>query len=117
MGVEHGVYCIGCCWGLMLILFAVGVMSLFWMVVIALVVFAEKVLPHGVRLSKAFAVAFVGLGLWIAFAPHQVPGLTDPAKAPGMMRMGDLDGGMGRLENGHMGPAENGGTEPGSTAP
>lgn len=79
MGAEHGLYCVGCCWGLFLILFAVGVMSLFWMAVIAAVIFAEKILPHGDRLSRLFAVAFVVLGVWIAVAPSTVPGLTEPS--------------------------------------
>jgi predicted metal-binding membrane protein len=93
MGIEHGGYCVGCCWGLMVILFAVGVMSLFWMAVIAGVIFAEKALPHGLRLSKVFALAFVAFGIWVAVAPGSVPGLTDPAKAPSMMGPG-MDGGM-----------------------
>jgi predicted metal-binding membrane protein len=86
MGLEHGVYCVGCCWGLMVILFALGVMSLFWMAVIAGVIFAEKVLPYGFSLSKVFAAAFVALGIWIAAAPSTVPGLTSPDKAPAMMQ-------------------------------
>ena len=45
MGVVHGLYCVGCCWGLMIVLFSLGVMSLFWMAVIAGVIFAEKVFP------------------------------------------------------------------------
>ena len=45
MGSEHGLYCVGCCWGLMLALFALGVMSLFWTAVVAAAIFAEKVLP------------------------------------------------------------------------
>ena len=40
MGATHGLYCVGCCWGLMLALFALGVMSLFWMAVVAAVIFA-----------------------------------------------------------------------------
>ena len=46
MGLEHGAWCLGCCVGLMLALFAVGVMSLAWMALVALVIFAEKVLPR-----------------------------------------------------------------------
>ena len=46
MGAEHGLFCVGCCWGLMLALFALGVMSLFWTAVAAAVIFAEKVLPQ-----------------------------------------------------------------------
>jgi predicted metal-binding membrane protein len=78
MGAEHGLYCVGCCWGLMVILFAVGVMSLFWMVAVAGVIFAEKVFPYGLRLSRVFALAFVALGIWVASAPGSVPGLTQP---------------------------------------
>ena len=89
MGAEHGLFCVGCCWGLMVALFAVGVMSLFWMAVVAAVIFAEKVLPYGLRLERVFAVALVALGIWIAAAPGSVPGLTDP-DAPGSpaMQMG-----------------------------
>jgi predicted metal-binding membrane protein len=78
MGAEHGGWCTGCCWALMLVLFAVGVMSLFWMVVVAAAVFAEKALPGGVRFSRALAVALVALGIWIALAPASVPNLTEP---------------------------------------
>src|SRR5438105_10223973 len=42
MGLEHGTYCLGCCWGLMIVLFAVGVMSLFWMALVAGVIFVQK---------------------------------------------------------------------------
>jgi predicted metal-binding membrane protein len=88
MGAEHGLYCVGCCWGLFVILFAVGVMSLFWMTVIAAVIFAEKVVPHGDRLSRVFAVGFVVLGVSIAVTPASVPGLTEPDSQPSMqMRM------------------------------
>ena len=84
MGGEHGLYCVGCCWGLMVVLFTVGVMSLVWMAVIAAVIFAEKVIPYGTRLTKALALAFVALGIWIALAPSSVPGLTQPASGPSM---------------------------------
>jgi predicted metal-binding membrane protein len=83
MGAEHGLYCVGCCWGLMIVLFSLGVMSLVWMAVIAGVIFAEKVLPWGLRLTRPLAVAFVALGLWIALSPASVPGLTDPDKDMG----------------------------------
>jgi predicted metal-binding membrane protein len=83
MGFVHGLYCVGCCWGLMLVLFSLGVMSLVWMAVIAGIIFAEKVLPYGMRLTRMLAVAFVVLGLWIAFMPDSVPGLTDPDKDMG----------------------------------
>jgi predicted metal-binding membrane protein len=82
MGIEHGVLCIGCCWGLMLVLFAVGVMSLFWMSLLAAVMFAEKVLPWGAQLTKPLAVTLLALGVWVAVAPDTVPFLTQPDAAP-----------------------------------
>ncbi|HLM37358.1 MAG TPA: DUF2182 domain-containing protein [Gaiellaceae bacterium] len=87
IGAEHGAYCIGCCWGLMAVLFALGVMSLFWMAAVAGVIFAEKVLPQGLRLSHMFALVLVALGIWVAVAPGQVPGLTDPSSSPTEMEM------------------------------
>ena len=83
MGFVHGLYCVGCCWGLMVVLFSLGVMSLVWMAVVAGVIFAEKVFPYGMRLTRVLAVAFIALGLWIAIAPGSVPGLTDPSKDTG----------------------------------
>jgi predicted metal-binding membrane protein len=77
-GLAHGLDCVGCSGGLMLVLFAVGVMSLFWMGVVATVIFAEKVLPRGVRLTRGVAFGVVALGIWIAAAPASVPGLTEP---------------------------------------
>jgi len=78
MGVEHGAWCVGCCWALMVVLFAVGVMSITWMVVVAAIVFAEKVLPIGERVAKLLAVVLVVFGIWVAVAPGSVPGLTRP---------------------------------------
>jgi predicted metal-binding membrane protein len=88
MGAEHGAYCIGCCWGLMIALFALGVMSLIWMALIALLIFAQKVLPGGDRLAYLFAVGFVAVGIWVAVSPGSVPGLHVPGNDAPMMRMG-----------------------------
>jgi len=63
MGAEHGAYCVGCCWGLMLVLFALGVMSVFWMAVVAGLIAAQKLLPFGERLVRPLAVALVAGGL------------------------------------------------------
>jgi predicted metal-binding membrane protein len=82
MGLEHGAYCVGCCWGLMLILFALGVMSITWMLVVAGLIFAEKVLPFGERLTPYFAVACVAAGIWVAAAPGSVPGLKQHNSGP-----------------------------------
>jgi predicted metal-binding membrane protein len=78
MGIEHGAFCVGCCWGLMVILFALGAMSLVWMGVVAGLIFAEKVLPFGHRLTRVIAVSLVAAGIWVAVAPGSVPGLTSP---------------------------------------
>lgn len=85
MGAGHGAWCAGCCWALMGVLFAVGVMSLFWMAVVAAVILAEKALPHGERITPALGVALVVLGIWIAAAPGSVPNLTEPGHVDGEM--------------------------------
>jgi len=83
-GLGHGVDCVGCSGGLMIALFVVGAMSLLWMALVAAVIFVEKVLPHGTRLSRVFAVAFVALGIWVAASPGSVPGLIQPDGSPSM---------------------------------
>jgi predicted metal-binding membrane protein len=83
-GLAHGVDCVGCCFGLMVVLFALGVMSVLWMAVVAGVIFAEKVLPSGARLSRVVALALVTLGIWIAVSPSSLPGLTEPDRSPSM---------------------------------
>jgi predicted metal-binding membrane protein len=91
MGAKHGAYCVGCCWGLMLILFALGVMSLTWMAVVAGLIFAEKAIPGGWRLTRPLAIAFVALGLWVMVAPSSVPGLTEPAGGSGTQPHMDMN--------------------------
>ena len=83
-GVANGVDCVGCCLGLMAVLFALGVMSVFWMVVIAAVIFVEKVFPNGPRLTRAVGIGLIALGLWVAVSPSSVPMLTEPAQSPSM---------------------------------
>jgi predicted metal-binding membrane protein len=83
-GLAHGLDCVGCSGALMAVLFVLGVMSLFWMAVVAVAIFAEKVLPHGPRLAPVLAVALVALGLSVAVSPASVPGLTEPGGAPSM---------------------------------
>jgi predicted metal-binding membrane protein len=51
MGASHGAYCLGCCWGLMAILFFGGIMNLYWIIGLALIVLLEKLLPVGPSLS------------------------------------------------------------------
>jgi predicted metal-binding membrane protein len=87
MGAVHGAYCVGCCSGLMVVLFALGVTSLVWMALVGGLIFAQKVLPGGDRLMRAFAVAFVAAGLWVALAPASVPGLIRPDRPAHGMTM------------------------------
>ena len=68
----------------MAVLFVLGVMSLFWMAVVAVAIFAEKVLPRGPQLAHVFAVTLVALGIWVAVSPASVPGLTEPVGSPSM---------------------------------
>ncbi len=78
MGLEHGGFCLGATWALMAALFAIGVMNVAWMAVVAALVAVEKLLPQR-NLAVWATFGFVGLvGVAVAFAPHEVPGLTIP---------------------------------------
>jgi len=63
MGLHHGAYCLGCCWSLMAVLFVVGTMNLVWMGVLSMVIFVEKIVPHGVEMGKATGLVLIALGL------------------------------------------------------
>jgi predicted metal-binding membrane protein len=65
MGVRHGLYCLGCCWAIMALLFVAGVMNLLWVAALAVFVFAEKLLPAGPWLARIAGVLFVLWGLWL----------------------------------------------------
>ena len=91
MGIEHGAWCVGCCWALMAALFALGVMSIGWMAFIAALIAIEKLLPWKALANRGVAVLLVALGLAVAFAPERVPGLTlpdSPQEARAMQAMG-----------------------------
>ena len=77
-GFEFGLCCVGSSIGLMLMLAALGIMSVTWMSVIAVVVLAQKLLPAKATIDVPLAVAIVGLGIWIVLAPSSVPGLAPP---------------------------------------
>ena len=66
IGIEHGAYCVGCCWTLMAVLVLVGAMALAWVTVIALAVAAEKLLPQGEALARVVGVALVTGGIVVA---------------------------------------------------
>jgi predicted metal-binding membrane protein len=78
MGVVHGAWCVGCCWGLMAALFALGVMSLTWMIAIAGLIAVEKLLPRKELANRLVAITLLVLGFGVALAPRHVPGLTLP---------------------------------------
>jgi predicted metal-binding membrane protein len=65
LGLRHGVYCVGCCWALMALLFVGGVMNVFWIALIAIYVLAEKITPIGGTLPRVAGVALGLAGLWI----------------------------------------------------
>ena len=65
MGLRHGVYCTGCCWVLMMLLFALGVMNLFWIAVISIFVLLEKIAPKPFRLSFISGFLLIGWGWWL----------------------------------------------------
>lgn len=83
MGVEHGAWCVGCCWALMVVLLALGVMSVGWMIFIAALIAFEKLLPWKDVANRSIAVLLVVLGLGVALAAEDVPGLTVPSEAAG----------------------------------
>ena len=66
LGVEHGAYCVGCCWALMGVLIVAGAMSLGWVVAIALVVAGEKLLPAGQLLGRLGGVGLLVAGIVVA---------------------------------------------------
>ena len=65
MGAGHGRYCLGCCWMLMALLFAVGVMNLIWVAALAAFVFAERLLPGGVWIGRIGGGAMAAFGVWL----------------------------------------------------
>ena len=67
MGFHHGVYCLGCCWALMALAFALGTMNLVWMAAVTLMLCAEKIAPGGQHWSKVFGVAFFVWGAVVLF--------------------------------------------------
>lgn len=70
LGIEHGVYCLGCCAGLMAVLVGAGAMGLVWVFAIAAVIFVEKLLRGGILVGRAVGVALVGFGLAVALRPE-----------------------------------------------
>jgi predicted metal-binding membrane protein len=78
MGAHHGAWCVGCCWALMASLFALGVMSIAWMALVAALIAAEKTLPWRRTVTYCTAGVLMVLGLLLLVSPGAVPGLTVP---------------------------------------
>ena len=70
LGWYHAVYCLGCCWALMLVLVGAGAMGLSWVLLVTAVVAAEKLLPGGEWIARATGVAFLLLGAAVALRPE-----------------------------------------------
>jgi predicted metal-binding membrane protein len=90
MGAKNGAWCVGCCWALMAALFALGVMSVIWMAVVAGLIAIEKILPWRRTATYGTALVLLALGVLVLVAPGVLPGLTVPGDAsmPGMTPMG-----------------------------
>lgn len=69
LAATHAAYCIGCCWALMVLLVVAGAMSLPWVLAIALIVFAEKVLPGGERTARLTGIALIVVAMTVAIWP------------------------------------------------
>ena len=65
LGFRHGIYCIGCCWALMALLFVGGVMNLFWIAALAILVLVEKVLPFGRIVARLAGAACIAAAVWL----------------------------------------------------
>jgi predicted metal-binding membrane protein len=89
MGMKNGAWCVGCCWALMASLFALGVMSVVWMAVLAGVIAIEKTVPWKRAATYATAIALLAVAIMFLVAPSAIPGLTIPHRGgmspmPGM---------------------------------
>jgi predicted metal-binding membrane protein len=68
LGLLHGAYCVGCCWALMALLFVGGIMNIGWIVLLTLIVAAEKLLPAGAWIGRAAGIALIAWGAALLFA-------------------------------------------------
>jgi predicted metal-binding membrane protein len=69
MGTRHGIHCLGCCWALMAVLFAVGVMNLIWVAGLTGLVLVEKVVPAGGWVTRAAGVVMIAGGVFLLVRP------------------------------------------------
>jgi predicted metal-binding membrane protein len=85
MGARNGAWCVGCCWALMASLFALGLMSVLWMALVAGLIALEKTLPWRRAATWGTAALLLALGVLLLAAPDAVPGLTVPSDGDGSM--------------------------------
>jgi predicted metal-binding membrane protein len=104
MGTLHGGWCVGCCWGLMAALFAVGVMSVGWMVFVSVLIAVEKLIPWPRPANYLIAAVLVALGLGVALAPSRVPGLTLPDSVQAMSAMHGMHPSASPMRRMHVAP-------------
>ena len=90
MGVRHGAWCIGCCWALMASLFALGLMSLAWMALVAGLIAFEKLIPSRRVATYGTAAVLLLLGVLLMIAPDAIPALTVPGNGS-MSQMGQMN--------------------------
>jgi predicted metal-binding membrane protein len=76
MGATHGGYCLGCCWGLMAILVALGTMNIAWMLGLAVLIYVEKNARWGERVAQLVSVTLVALGILLMIRPDMLTALT-----------------------------------------
>jgi predicted metal-binding membrane protein len=87
-GIRHGVWCLGCCWALMAALFALGAMSVAWMLVISALIACERLLPWRRLGAIGVAAVLAAVAIGLAAAPARVPMLTIPGSPAAMRAMG-----------------------------
>lgn len=85
MGIGNGAWCVGCCWALMAALFALGVMSVAWMALVAALIAVEKLLPWRRTATWSTIAVLLLLAVLLALAPDSVPGLTMPGGSMAQM--------------------------------
>ncbi|HEX9132918.1 MAG TPA: DUF2182 domain-containing protein [Ktedonobacteraceae bacterium] len=78
MGFEHGVYCLGCCWLLFVILFPLGIMNIAVMALVTVLIFAEKSFPIGPRIVQLAALVLIAYGALVIIMPNLLPTMQAP---------------------------------------
>ena len=84
MGAQHGAWCLGCCWALMAALLALGVMSITWMAVVAVLIAVEKLVPWRRVATWSVTAVLVALAIGVVASPQNVPGLVVPGSSGAM---------------------------------